>query len=176
MGSPLSPIVANHFMEKFEKKSLETYFLKPNYLISFIDDMSVNWQHGDIDPNNFLNHLKNIFDDIKFIMENGDKNFISFLDILLLRKRDGSLRNKVLKKKAHINSYIHANLHHHLSQKMGVFNMLFTRALRILDKEHVDEEIEYLRIFFLKNGYKRRDINKAIKKAKFGATTRPPFT
>jgi hypothetical protein len=41
MGSPLSPIVANLFMENFEKKSLDSYPLKPLRWKRFVDDTNV---------------------------------------------------------------------------------------------------------------------------------------
>jgi hypothetical protein len=41
MGSPLSPIVANLYMEKFKKNSLETYPLKPSRWKRYADDTNV---------------------------------------------------------------------------------------------------------------------------------------
>ena len=41
MGSPLSPIVANLFMEKFEKEALESYPLKPTRWKRYVDETNV---------------------------------------------------------------------------------------------------------------------------------------
>ena len=46
MGSPLSPIVANNFMENFEKRALDSYPLKPTRWKRFVDDTNVLWPHG----------------------------------------------------------------------------------------------------------------------------------
>ena len=54
MGSPLSPIVANLFMEKFERKALDSYALKPKFWIRFMDDTNVNWAHGGEELKSFL--------------------------------------------------------------------------------------------------------------------------
>ena len=57
MGSPLSPIVANIFMEKFKKKALEAYPLKPELWKRYVDDTNVLWPHGEQEINRFLEHL-----------------------------------------------------------------------------------------------------------------------
>jgi hypothetical protein len=41
MGSPISPTVANLFMETFEKKALYSYPLKPLSWKRFVDDTYV---------------------------------------------------------------------------------------------------------------------------------------
>ena len=45
MGSPLSPIVANLFMEAFEGKVLESAVLRPRMWVKYVDDTSVLWPH-----------------------------------------------------------------------------------------------------------------------------------
>ena len=57
MGSPLSPIVANLFMEKFENKALEAYPLKPKMWKRYVDDTNVIWPHGEQELSRFLEHL-----------------------------------------------------------------------------------------------------------------------
>ena len=54
MGSPLSPIITNFFMEKFEKKALEAYPLKPKLWKRYVDDTNVLWPHGEQELNNSL--------------------------------------------------------------------------------------------------------------------------
>ena len=99
MGSPLSPIETNLYMEKFEKKALDTYPLKPKFWIRFVDDTRVDWPHGENELKHFLNHLNSISNDIKFTMETEENNCISFMDILLIRNKDGSIGHKVFRKR-----------------------------------------------------------------------------
>ena len=113
MGSPLSPIVSNLFMEKFEKEALNSYPLKPSIWKRYVDDTNVLWPHGEIELNNFFKHLNNRSDDIKFTMEEEDNGSISFLDVLVTRKKYGTLGHKVFRKKTHTESYLHADSHHH---------------------------------------------------------------
>ena len=46
MGSPLSPIIANLFMENFEQKSLNSANPKPEWWSRFVDDTFLIWGHG----------------------------------------------------------------------------------------------------------------------------------
>ena len=46
MGSPLSPIVANIFMESFKTLALNSYPLKPKIWKRFVYDTNVIWPHG----------------------------------------------------------------------------------------------------------------------------------
>jgi hypothetical protein len=64
MGSPLSPIVANLFMENFEKKALDSFPLKPSRWKRYVDDTNVLWPHGKDELQKFFLHLNNISEDI----------------------------------------------------------------------------------------------------------------
>ncbi len=46
MGSPLSPVVANLFMQDFESKALTSSRLLPNMWKRFVDDTCVICSHG----------------------------------------------------------------------------------------------------------------------------------
>jgi hypothetical protein len=130
MGSPLSPIVANLFMENFEKKALDSYPLKPLRWKRFVDDTNVLWPHGKEELDKFFQHLNNISKDIKFTMELEENGSIPFLDVLINKKEDGNLGHVVYRKKTHTENYLHASSHHHPTQKLGVLNTLATRAIR----------------------------------------------
>jgi hypothetical protein len=46
MGSPLSPVIANFYMEDFEKKAREKATHKPAYRYRYVNDTFVIWPHG----------------------------------------------------------------------------------------------------------------------------------
>eukprot|EP00253_Pinus_taeda_P032352 PITA_32352 len=165
MGSPISPIVANLYMEYFEKKALESYPLKPAWWKRFVDDTNIKWTHGKPELDTFFIHLNSISPEIKFTMELEENMRIPFLEILIIRKEDGSLGHKVFRKSTHTESYLHAESHHHPAQKFGVLNTLSIRALRISDSEHLNEEKKHLVSTFKSIGYKKKEIKRAIEKA-----------
>jgi hypothetical protein len=66
MGSSLSSVVANIFMEHFEGLALNRFDLKPKCWFSFVDDTFVVWPHGQPSLISFFNHLNSISPHIQF--------------------------------------------------------------------------------------------------------------
>jgi hypothetical protein len=46
MGSLLSPVIANYFMEYFEEMALESATYKPLCWFRYVDDTFIIWPHG----------------------------------------------------------------------------------------------------------------------------------
>ena len=113
MGYQLSPVVANLYIEYFEKKALDSYSLKPREWKQFVDDTNFIWPHWRENLDDFLKHMNNQSNHIKFTMEIQENNFLPFLDVLITKREDGSLSHKVYQKKSHIDRYVHASSHHH---------------------------------------------------------------
>ena len=95
MASPLSPVVANLFMEDFESKALASAPFKPNTWKRFVDDTFINQSHGPQKLYGFHMHLKYQSLSIKFTMETEIDGFLPFLDVLISKKNDGSLSHPV---------------------------------------------------------------------------------
>ena len=82
MGSPISPIVANLFMEDFEKKAIESSPHPPCFWRRFVDDTFtiIYTAH----KGSFLEHLNSIDDHIQFTSEDSRPDgSMPFLDILI---------------------------------------------------------------------------------------------
>jgi len=139
MGSPLSPIVANLFIENFKTKALATAQFRPQKWKRFDDDTCVIWSHGREKLDMFLNHLNSQSNSIKFTMEVEENGCLPFLDILLSRREDGSICHQVFRKKTHVEQFLHASSHHFPTQKFGVLSTLATHALRISDDSHLQQ-------------------------------------
>ena len=98
MGSPLSLVVANLYMEAFEKYTIESFPLKPKWWKRFVDDTNINWPHGKESLKEFLGYLNSRSDHIKFTMEVEEDNQIPFLDVLINKGNDRALDQQVYKK------------------------------------------------------------------------------
>ena len=81
MGSTVSPIVANLYMEYFERKAHSTTSI-PRHWFRFVDDTFAIQQEDQ--KQNFLDHINKIDPAIKFTVEGNQENgAIPFLDILV---------------------------------------------------------------------------------------------
>ena len=86
MGSPVSPKLANLYMEYFEMEALCSASTLPRYWFRFVDDTFVIQQqfHNQL----FLNHINNIDPAIKFKVEGNQENgaILSLDTLIKLRK------------------------------------------------------------------------------------------
>ncbi|XP_071440799.1 uncharacterized protein [Hetaerina americana] len=140
MGSPLSTVIANLYMEKFEKSAIETYSKKPKLWLRYVDDTFVIWQHGTKELNDFLRHLNNQHRAIQFTMELEKNKQIPFPDVLVKRKEDGSLGHAVYRKATHTDRYLKSLPHHHPAQKASLVATLVHRAYELSDAESLSAE------------------------------------
>ena len=67
IGSPLSPVIVNLFMEDFEKKAIEQATHKHACWFRYVDDTFVIWPHDQAKLEDFLIHLNGLHNKIQFI-------------------------------------------------------------------------------------------------------------
>jgi hypothetical protein len=165
MGSPLSPIAANIFMEYFEESFVMSSYLKPSLWIRYVDDCLVIWKHGKEELLKYLNYLNSCHKNIKFTIEIEKDKQIPFLDVLIMKRTDGTLGHTIYRKPTHTNKYLDAKSHHHPSQISGVVKTLTHRAEQICDKNNIKKEKENLVNIFKSNGYNQKQVRKLIFKS-----------
>jgi hypothetical protein len=88
IGSPLSPVIANFYMEGFEKKAIEQAAHKPTCWFIYVDDTFVIWPHGQEKLTEFLNHLHGLHNNIQFTTEKEEEGHLPFWDTYVHRKTD----------------------------------------------------------------------------------------
>ena len=139
MGSPLIPIVANIFMENFEKEALETAPHPPSLWKRFVDDTFVILEAQYKDE--FFHHINSLDDNIKFTAETTKaEGSMPFLDTLVTSQSDGSLQTTVYRKSTHTNQYLQWDSHHAISSKYSVISSLLHRAKDICSRKDLLEE------------------------------------
>ena len=71
----------------------------PCFLKMYVDDTCTALLHDLVEP--FHVHLNSIDPNIQFTMESESKGKLPFLDVLLIRKEDGSISTLVFRKATH---------------------------------------------------------------------------
>ncbi|XP_046391246.1 uncharacterized protein LOC124159465 [Ischnura elegans] len=165
MGSPLSPAIANLFMEDFEERALESAPLHRKHFFGYVDDAFIVWPHGSESLTDFLAHMNSVHPNIKFTTETEKDNRLPFLDILIEQRADGSRGHSMYRKPTHKDLYLNGRSHHHPAQKNGVLRTLIHRAKAVSDAEHLKSEIDHLRTTFRSNGFTEGDIKMTLKKS-----------
>ena len=114
MGSPVSPTVANLYMEYLEQKNLSTAPHPPKFWGRYVDDTFVI--HNEANKQSFLQHINSVDPAIRFTVEhNKEDGSIPFLDTIVKPEVDGSLSITVYRKPTHTDQYLQWDSHHHLS-------------------------------------------------------------
>ena len=160
MGSPLSPVLANIFMEHFEQIALANSTYVPKLWKRFVDDIFAIWSYGKEHLDTFLNYLNNIHPSIEFtIQHEDDKHSLSFLDIALTRNQDGTLNHAVFRKPTHTDRYLNYRSFHHPAIKSSVCKTLVNRAYNVCDKESITKELDHLNAVLQQNGFPANKIS-----------------
>ena len=138
MGSPVSPIVADIFMEDLEDKTFATYDATPRVWYRFVDDViTVVKKHN---TQGLLLHHNQQHGRIQFTMEVENSGSLPFMDIRITRQPQGELTKEVYQKATHTNRYVPFSSHYPMSVKSGVVACLANRAIRVRKAEVARQE------------------------------------
>ena len=144
MGSPVSPIITNLYMEYFEQKALSTAPI-PRLCCQYVDDTFVIQMEES--KQNFLQHMNSVDPAIQFTVENNKEDGpIPFLDTTVKPETDSKLSITVCRKPTHLDQYLQWDSHHHLSAKYSVISTPIYRAKTVCSNpELLQKEMEHLR-------------------------------
>ena len=81
LGLPLSPVLANIYMEYFKEMALGSTSLKPSMWLSYVDDTFILWFHQD-NVQTSLDQENSIRPSLQFTMEK-EQDKLPFLDVLV---------------------------------------------------------------------------------------------
>ena len=152
MGSPLSTVLANIYMEYFEEMALGSTSLKSSMWLRYVDDAFILWPHQE-DVQILLDHVNSIRPSVQFTMEKEQDNKLPFLDVLVTRTEQG-FRSSVYHKPTLTGRYFNFNSHHLYTVKKGIVHCLQHWAKTISsDTDAYQEEIISLRHNLHHNNY-----------------------
>ncbi len=170
MGSRLSPILANIFMEEIENTVFRTLIIKPIIYLRYVDDIFIIYNQNELDLQDLLRVFNAQHPDIRLTCELERDGHLPFLDLLIQRKQrsagaDGSNEQcgpvdiSIYRKPTHSHRYLHFRSSHPMDLKRNTFRGLMLRNERLL-KNHPrnkNAELRYLLRTFssARNGYPR---------------------
>ncbi|XP_072028082.1 uncharacterized protein [Amphiura filiformis] len=128
-------------MEWLEQQAVATAPItcKPRMWKRYVDDvLEIIIKGAAPELTDHINPI-DITGNIKFTHEIGGQ--IPFLDTLITRKEDGSIKLLVYRKKTHTDQYLHFTSHHPLEHKISVVNTLMDRKEKVVT-EPADKAIE----------------------------------
>ena len=144
MGSPVSPVVANLYVEYFENRAL-TSAVNPSRLWKrYVDDTCVIIKQSQKEE--FLQHINSVDPSIKFTTEElRQDGSMPFLDTLVTPQEDGTLTTSVYRKPTHTDLYLQWDSHHNLASKYSVINTLTHRVKAVCsNSELLETELKHL--------------------------------
>jgi len=165
MGGPLSPLLANIYVEYIENLAIDTYFLKPKFWGRYMDDVLVIWNYGESQIEGFLEHLNNLGGELVFTIENETEKKLPFLDIWIHRKNN-KLVFSIYRKPTNNNRYLSFTSNHPIQVKRGVVISLVDRVLNLASPEYISSELIFIKDILVGNGYPENMISQIIEKRK----------
>ena len=176
MGSSLSPVLANIYMEYFEIELLKDIpmDMRPTLWLRYVDDVFCCFKDMSKFPA-FLERLNSIRPSIQFTYELSRidstaeglpdlpvnvMESLPFLELNVMRLNNGRFTFSIYRKPCHAGNYIHAYSYQPLAQKTTVVRSLYLRAYRFCDKQFLTEEENTIQQSFLKLGYTSKFIDK----------------
>ncbi|XP_072041087.1 uncharacterized protein [Amphiura filiformis] len=131
-------------MEALEQQAIATAPLdcRPKLWLRYVDDVLEVINKDNVQQ--LTDHINRVdkSGSIKFTFEQETEGSLPFLDTLIVRKDDGTVKLMVYRKPTHTDQYLNYQSHHPLHQKLGVIRSLYYRKDTIVTEEADKEEEE----------------------------------
>lgn len=165
MGSPLSGLTANIFLNQLENK-----FLKhPNtkgilHWSRYVDDVICFYDSHITSEDHLLEILNSLHHSIKFTKESEIDRKLNFLDISITRK-DNILSYSIYRKPTQTSHTIDHHSNHPITHKMAGLNTMVNRAIKIpMNKDDFKKEINTIKQIAKENNHDPKIIDRLITK------------
>lgn len=165
MGSSLSPIIANIFLNHFEEMHLNgcPNNIKPQLYRRYLDDTFLLFRNSD-QASQFFEYFNDKHPQIKFTYEPEQHSSLSFLDVTVSR-HNNYFTTSVFRKKTFTGLGLNyfSNLYH--KYKLSNIYTLIYRAYRISSSYDLfHSEISYLQTYFKANYFPLKIFNATVKR------------
>ena len=170
MGSPVSPVIANIYMEYFESLAIPS---SPTLIkwFRYVEDVHSATREDQV--NKLKEHLNSIDPHIKFTIELPGTNGLPFLDTLN-KPTSISIKSTVYRKPTHTDKYLDYNSNHPISAKLSVIHTLIHRAKQACSTpEFLAKEMDHLYRVLWDNHYPTQFFHQGIPQKKMNKKPNP---
>ncbi|XP_055522791.1 uncharacterized protein LOC129716972 [Wyeomyia smithii] len=162
MGSKLSPLLAELFMNDFEVESQKDK-LFPRVWKRYVDDVFALVKERYLPQT--LNLLNSKHASINFTVEKEKDKKLPFLDLLITKKEDGTLKFGIYRKPTSTDRYITVDSNHFGAQKQSAFHAMAHRLFNIpSEKDEFEAEKDRIYKAAEENGFNRILVQKILRK------------
>lgn len=162
MGSPLSPLMADIFMDYFENK----YFVgQPHilYYYRYVDDIIMCWTGTLRQIDIFVRKINNLHPKIKFTLELEVDKALNFLDLTVSRI-DNRHDFQIYRKPTYTDVTIPESSCHPFQHKLAAYRSFIHRLMSVpLSQDNYNKELSVIYYIAESNGYNRNMIDGIIK-------------
>ena len=142
MGSPVSPVIANIYMEHFESLAIPSSPTLIKWWFRYVDNVHSATRKDQV--NQLQEHLNSTDPHIKLTIELPGTDGLPFLDTLT-KPTPNSIEFTVYRKPTHTDRYLDYNFNHPISAKLSVIHSLIHRAKQICSTpELLAKEMDHL--------------------------------
>ena len=151
MGLPVSPVIANIYMEHFESLAIPSSPTLIKWWFRYVDDVHSATRKDQV--NKLQEHLNSTDPCIKFTIELPGTDGLHFLDTLT-KPTPNSIESIVYRKPTHTYKYLDYNSNHPISAKLSVIHTLICRAKQVCSTpEFLAKETDHLHRVLQDNHY-----------------------
>lgn len=166
MGSPMSPVLADLVMELLEESALNKPLYRIPFYFRYVDDILLTVPHNKIED------ITQIFNDyhpkLQFTYELEIDNQLPFLDLKIIRCKNGKLSFDWFHKNIWSGRYLHFDSCLPIKYKKNTVNILTHKILELADSQFHQENFNLLVKILMENNYPitfiRSEINNSTRK------------
>ncbi|XP_055589699.1 uncharacterized protein LOC129741910 [Uranotaenia lowii] len=163
MGSKLSPLLAELFMSDFEGDLEKREKLFPRVWWRYVDDIFATVKERYLPQT--LELLNSQHSSIKFTVEKEVDGKLPFLDLLISRKDDSTVKFGIYRKPTSTDRYITGDSNHFGAQKQAAFHSMAHRLFNIpMENSEFESEKERILLAANLNGYDEKFVYKILRK------------
>jgi len=169
MGSPLSSIISETFLQEYENKTVENLKAKYNIItwIRYVDDILCIVEENIDISDEILNTLNTQHPNLQYTLERESNNSISFLDIKITKNYTNKKFDFTIhRKETSTNTIINKKSQHPIQHKIAAITALTNRMKIVSKYTETKEEIITIKEIVHANGYNTDIIRRIMNKQK----------